>query len=410
MRAQPTGAVLTLALLLGLAGCHKSPPGEAPAIRFEPTASRLAAGGRDPQVVVRASGELFALWVQASEGGADLWLARSEDGGDHLGPARRLNTAPGGVRSHVGGRPRLLLGPRSELYAVWREDGGLKLSRSGDYGKSFGAPVDVPTGGRAPSFFNAEIAPDGRLVIAWLGPVEGRDTPPGTAFVSVLSTPDGQHFSAPLVVANGVCPCCRPALAFSSQARWFLAFRQVHQGIRDMALVASEDGGATWSAPARISDDGWRIDGCPHSGPALAVAGRALWVAWYSEAEGAPRLYWTRRGLDGSRFEPRRRLSGVLVDPNQPALAVHGAQVFAAFQARDPKARNGWGPVGIYLRALGGEAAPVRASDEAGSATAPVLGSLGAGRWWVAWTERGAGGSARLVRARVPAAAETASR
>jgi hypothetical protein len=264
--------------------------------------------------------------------------------------------------------------------------------------------VRIPTGGRAPSFFDAEIAPDGTVVIAWLGAVEGRSTPPGTSFVSVLATQDGKRFSDPVAVAEGVCPCCRPALAFTPEGRWFVGFRQVRQGVRDIALASSEDRGATWSPPARVFDDGWRIDGCPHSGPALAVAAGALWVAWYSAAEGTPRLYWTRRSLEAQRFEPRRRLSGALLDPNQPALAVDGDRVFSAFQARDPEARGGWGPLGIYLAELGGAPAPVRAPGGAGSATEPVLGSLGAGRWWVAWNERGPGGAARFVRARAATA------
>jgi len=408
---------LTLLALLGacaLAGCHKAPHAPAPAWTFEPTARTISAGiegsqsgagsansaGRDPSVVVRASGEVFVLMVRpAAGGGADLVLVKSEDGGDHFSPARVLNSDPGGVRSHLGGTPRLLLGPHSELYAVWAGQGGLRVARSTNYGKSFGAPANVPTGSRAPSFFDAKLTPTGALVIAWLGPVKGAPEDAGS-WVSVMESEDGQTFGPPIAVAGHVCPCCRPALAADAHGRWYVAFRQIHDGARDIALASSADHGRTWTSPTLVSNDNWRIDGCPHSGAALAVAGEALYVAWYSQAEGTPRLYWTQKTLQATAFAPRRSLSADLLDANQPSLSVEDGAVFAAFQARDPHSQKGWGPLGIYVRRLEGTEAPVRAPAGEGSAGSPELASLDAGRWLVLWTERGQEGAVAMARAR----------
>jgi len=392
----------TLISVLALVGCRTM--NARGAITFEPTPQALLADpSSDPSIVVRASSQVFALVLRGRDGGGgDLVMVRSDDAGDHFGDPLAIGAAPGEVRAHVGGTPRLLLGPRSELYAVWATPQALEVARSTDYGKSFGAPVPVPMrGARAPSFFDAAVAPDGTLLLAWLGRVPNKPTPKGTAGVSVASSRDGVHFDVAPGVASGACPCCRPALAADSQGRWFLSFRTVRAGIRDMVAMVTADRGGTWSAPVPVSRDGWRIDGCPHSGPALAVVNGALYVAWYSEAGGAPRLYWTRSPTARLAFAPRRRLSGALLDANQPALAVQGDQVFAAFQARDPHARGGWAPTGIYLRRLAdGAAPPSRVPSGAGGAHGARLASMGAGRWAVVWTQQGQGATAELARAR----------
>src|SRR5262249_55421169 len=138
--------------------------------------------------------------------------------------------------------------------------------------------------------------------------------------------------------------------------------------------------------------------------PALAIAHDQLYAAWYTQAEGAPRLYWTRRALAASSFEPRHVIAADLLDANDPSLAVDGDAVFAAFRARAHDDHDPWGRPGIYLGRLGGDGW-TRAPDGPNSAGAPTLLSLGAARWLVAWTDGGAAASVRLARARGAAAA-----
>jgi hypothetical protein len=42
----------------------------------------------------------------------------------------------------------------------------------------------------------------------------------------------------------------------------------------------SHDGGATFEDPSPIADDDWFIDGCPFSGPSLAVDGDQVYATW----------------------------------------------------------------------------------------------------------------------------------
>lgn len=383
--------VLLITLCLLLAGCRERAPAAAP-VRFEPQARPLAkTAARDPKVVVRASGDVFALVARHGPEGADAVVLQSSDHGDHFSQVAVLNQVPGEVIAHGETAPRLLLGPRSEFYAVWTASDGLKVSRSFTYGRSFEPPVTAMPD--APSFYTAGIAPDGTLLVAWLGTAPGKPKgAAGTTHLNVAASKDrGATFELFLGVATDVCPCCRPAIVGDASGRWYLAWRAVSAGsVRDMVAAVSADRGQSWSPPVPVSNDGWKINGCPHSGPALQVAGSRLHIAWYSEAEGNGRTYWTRSPLESLAFEPRRLLSSGVKDANHPVLAAEADTVWAAFQGRDAQEREGWGAPAIYVRPLRDDApAPLPAPRGAGSASHPELRSLGAGRWLVAWSDQG---------------------
>jgi hypothetical protein len=64
---------------------------------------------------------------------------------------------------------------------------------------------------------------------------------------------------------------------------------------------AESDGGETgWSEPYVLSSDGWEIAACPVNGPAAAVSGDTVWTAWFTAADGRPRVY-AARSTDGGR-------------------------------------------------------------------------------------------------------------
>ena len=90
------------------------------------------------------------------------------------------------------------------------------------------------------------------------------------------------------------------------------AWRHVYPGnIRDIAFTVSRDGGRTFDAPRRLSEDRWQLAGCPDDGPALAVDGdgtiHAVWptVIGGDKPEGA--LFYAS-SRDGRTFSPRTRI------------------------------------------------------------------------------------------------------
>ena len=74
-------------------------------------------------------------------------------------------------------------------------------------------------------------------------------------------------------VATDVCFCCKTSVAIAPDGTSYVAFRHIYPtNLRDMAVARSIDGGRTFEAPVRVSEDQWQINACPEDGPSIAVA------------------------------------------------------------------------------------------------------------------------------------------
>lgn len=82
------------------------------------------------------------------------------------------------------------------------------------------------------------------------------------------------------VVDPRVCECCSTATATTSDGV-IVAYRDRSPGeIRDIYVTTFN--GTAWSAPVRVHEDNWKIDGCPVNGPAISARGREVAVAWFT--------------------------------------------------------------------------------------------------------------------------------
>ncbi len=82
-----------------------------------------------------------------------------------------------------------------------------------------------------------------------------------------------------------VCDCCQTdAVRVGTQTLVVYRDRSDDE-IRDVRLARHD--GSRWLATQPLFDDGWRIEGCPVNGPAIAARGRSVIAAAYSEAGGA---------------------------------------------------------------------------------------------------------------------------
>lgn len=357
---------------------------------------RAVTKGSDPQLGTRASGELFLLHLKDKA----IWLKSSGDGGDSFEEAIRVNDG-GEVASHSENTPMMVVRTMREFYVLWTaEDGNdrssLRLADSADWGKSFGKPVAVdPTGPVSQSFYTLAVGPDGVIYAAWL---DSRDRGQGKSGSSGLylarSTNRGQSFEKSVRVTLNVCPCCRPSIAFTDAKTVHIGWRGVMDGdVRDIFVATSTDGGVTFpasSSSGRIAEDNWQINGCPHSGPALATLGGKLFVAWHTVAGNRSRLFITSSGDNGAHFSPKIEADTNLVDANHPRLVRLENTIGLVFQAREAGARDSWNKLDVYFRQIesNGALTPLqRISHVTGSATYPTLLPARPDQLFVAWTE-----------------------
>jgi hypothetical protein len=271
------------------------------------------------------------------------------------------------------------------------------------------------------SFQNLAVGPDGTIYVAWL---DGRDnaSPSGAAgsghtahgnmegtssIYLARSTDNGETFEKNVRVAGNICPCCRLTFSFAGD-KVLLAWRSVEPGdIRDVFLASSSDKGQTWSRPALVARDGWKINGCPHVGPALATLKSRVYAAWFTEGSGNPAINLAFSEDGGETFAGKRKVSGDTTDPTHPQLVSDGEKLALVFQARSATKDQGWGRVAVYYREIysdGSMSELVRAGEGQANANYPTVALGLSGRIFIGWTQTAEGVSkALMVRGRAAA-------
>ncbi len=354
---------------------------------------------RHLHVYLKAS-NLYLLAVSGAHHGSRLTLSVSNDGGDSFDPPVNISEPNAQVSSHGENSPTLAING-IEFYALWEqnnEHGGTDLvfSRSLRFGRMFEKPIRI-TDKEKPSqngFSYLAVAPNGHIYAVWLDGRNPTGTAAGTSCVYLArSTDHGATFDRNIMVANNVCPCCRPTLAFGDRGEVFVAWRGVAEGdIRDIMLSVSNDHGASFSAPARVAIDNWKISGCPHSGPSMVTRDKRLYISWHSEGDGhnaGIRVAWS--GDSGKTFSRPVIASVSVVDTNHPMLSLsEDGRLVLVFKGRDPVKRESWGPVSAYLCEIdetGAVSSPIIVPGNSKSISYPAIAASTVGRVYVVWTE-----------------------
>ena len=271
--------VFTVLTVLACCGLVAARP-EAPA-QVEPKVALIGVEGRDNRnpSIVSLNRFVALAWTATAGKTTDVFVSVSRDGAA-FGAPRQVNDQPGDALAGGEQAPRVLLSPGfgsgdPRVAVVWASHlagSAIRLARSSsDGGLTFTPAESVSPAG----------APGHR---GW--PAATADPTTGSAHVVWLDHGNGSWLTSrslslganrprsdgPGRIAEGVCYCCKTAIAAGPRGALYAAWRHVYPGnIRDIAFVASRDGGRTFEKPLRVSDDRWQINGCPDDGPAMAV-------------------------------------------------------------------------------------------------------------------------------------------
>ncbi len=286
------------------------------------------------------------LWrVRVSDG--YLVVDASEDRGGHFGPAVRVTSAIEPVAADGELRPDIAAHD-GRIYVAWTSPlaapyaGNVRFARSLDGGQHFEAPLTVNDNREAIThrFQTLNVAADGRITLVW---IDKRDleaakragaTYRGAAIYYAVSDDGGASFGANRRLAAHSCECCRIGLAADTDGRPVAFWRHVFaDGARDHALArvgtATED-----AEPPRATLQRWKVDACPHHGPALAIAADGTrYGVWFNQVEGEPGLFFGRWDRSGRPLAEPRRFGAD--NAAHPALLVVGRHIFVAWKAFD---------------------------------------------------------------------------
>ena len=137
--------------------------------------------------------------------------------------------------------------------------------------------------------------------------VGGKSSYRGAAIYRNISRDGGATFGPDTKVADHSCECCRIALGVGSDGAMRALWRHVFEpNVRDHAFAVLR--GETPADVVRATYDEWRVDGCPHHGPALAQAADGFHTVWFGirqEGEDKVSVYatpgWPRTARPGCR-------------------------------------------------------------------------------------------------------------
>ena len=351
MNATMGRALITLAIVSGLGAVGRT-QGESSRAGQAGSATTLGVAGAvntTPSLAI-AGGTIAAVWTATKDGGTNVFLAVSNDGGATFSAPRRVNDQDGDATANNEQPPRVTIsGPDRALTVLWskRNEGpqktrrdALRMARSVDGGRTF-SPArlvhDAAVSG-ARGWESLAAGAGGTVHAVWL---DGRDAekkmaeaahsgmahkgqPPQDTYHGTI-LPDGRVVES--VIATGVCFCCKTAVAVDASGAVYAAWRHIFPGsMRDIAFAKSTDGGRRFDPLVRVSEDKWELNGCPEDGPTLAVdrAGviHIAWATLVTDGEPQKALFYAT-SPDGKTFSPRGRIPvAAIATPGHPQLAL----------------------------------------------------------------------------------------
>ena len=240
--------------------------------------------------------------------GDHVVLYRSADLGKTWSAPAKVNTQPEDISADGQNRPKIALASDGGVLVSWTHPlpkaytGAVRLARSTD-GQTFTAPLTVhsDTAEITHRFESMLTLPGNKVVVAWIDKREyeaakAKKTPyRGAGIYAAMSTDGGKTFQREYKLADHSCECCRLGSAIDSDGAPLFLWRHVFEpNERDHALARLKANG-TLDTLQRATFDRWKLDGCPHHGPSLAVDAQGTRHAvWFNQKDGEGHVFYGR--------------------------------------------------------------------------------------------------------------------
>jgi len=304
-----------------------------------------------PNIAIdKNSGKLYVVYIAKEQNGHNLYLKSSTDGGKSFSNGIRVNDKLGDVFLDGRVSPNVAIGPEGQIYVLWVKASpapelfmgvirSLVFSHSNDDGKTFSPSIIIaenePISGK--SFHSIDVSSDGKIYVGWLdspatindyGQIVSDDSRPSTVRFA-RSVDGGNSFERSIEVDSNPCPCCNVNILAESDSSVYVSWRKIFENpegttIRDMVIARSDDGGTTFSAPSKISNDNFEFDGCVHVGaPMVQDSNGNIHVVWYTGKPESPGIFYAVSSDNAKSFsKPEPILTGDWVPPLRVQITV----------------------------------------------------------------------------------------
>lgn len=293
--------------LLLLVACSETP------LPFEP--QELPVPAQVPATGPRISGDsesgLILSWMEHDEDEAALLYSTFENGG-----WTSATTVVDGVDMFVNWADMPSVQPMGSgrLAAHWLEMSAdttyaydVVYVQSSDAGATWSEPLRPHADGTPTEHgFVSMFRMDGHTGLIWL---DGRKMMNEVTDDPVAS---GMTLRAALIDANQsvrneqlvdelICDCCQTDIAVATSGPVAVYRDRSIDEIRDISITRFVDG--RWQAGQPVTNDNWKIPGCPVNGPSIIADGDFVAVASFTGADGRPVVNLTTSNDSGASFD-----------------------------------------------------------------------------------------------------------
>ena len=353
-------------------------------------------GGSCPYLTKDNNGNIVLSWIRKINSSTSVYCySISKDNGKAFGKTIVISGSEN-IHPHGENIPKIVFKSSGEIIAAWASGNPnpknpyadlVYYSQSFDNGTSWTKAEKLvkDTAGYDQRYFDLSLLPNGDAAITWLDNRK-KTTEEGSALY-FAETSGNKGFQNEKLVSEPCCPCCRTDLFVDSKKNIHILYRAIiNDSIRDMVHTISADNGKTFSTPERISKDNWVINGCPHTGPAMAENKNGIQFTWFAGGRDAG-VYYCNSSDDGKTFSKREMVSGIAARHCQ-ITSVSDNDIAIVWNENFVKGKDFSSRIGIELRnANGTDPAKEYITSEKGNATFPVIKSINENAALVAYTE-----------------------
>jgi hypothetical protein len=276
--------------------------------------SRSSASSSNPLISVDRLGAINVVWVSDAPGNNDVFFSRSTDGGATFSAPLNLSNDPADSLS-----PQLAVDGSGNINVVWESDNikfGVLFSHSTDGGATFSAPVDLATNTGGSFGAQLVLAADGSINVVWED-----DSNSGSNISYSRSSDNGATFSAPKNLSSTLGNSFESQIAVDAAGNIDVLWADSTPGNFDIFFSRSSDQGAIFSSPKNLSNS---PTNSLHAHIAVDATGGvyAVWQENVAADAGNKDIFFTRSSDSGATFSAPANLSNNFGNSAKASLIV----------------------------------------------------------------------------------------
>ncbi len=292
--------LIVLCLLLGFYSCS-SERIEVTSLLASPSSNQSSL----PHLTTAPNGEIYLSWVEQNGDNTTLKYSKRQDSKWSTAEVIALGN---NWFVNWADFPSLMVNG-DHMAAHWLQKSNLgtydydvRLALTSNGGQDWGESFIIHNDGIAAEHGFASMLPmdNNQTFITWL---DGRNTKKEGGAMTLrgaIFDSSGEALNR-WELDNRICDCCQTGTAMTSNGPIVIYRDRTENEVRDMSIVRWENG--QWTQPTPIAVELWEIAGCPVNGPQITAQDNHVAAAWFTAANGTPKVKIALSQDSGASFD-----------------------------------------------------------------------------------------------------------